>query len=117
MENIGKFLSIFCVSFLCLVASAQTKGEKPLTFIALEQGAVDQLKTLLSSGANVNEIYEGVSLLNYACSGVRNMNNDIVKTLLSSPLINVKTITITEPGNDATWATTPVIEACLVFSR
>lgn len=109
MENIGKFLSIFCLSFLCLVASAQTKGEKPLTFIAVEQGAEDQLKTLLSSGANVNEIYEGVSLLNYACGGVRNVNNDIVKTLLSSPLINVKTITITEPGNDATWATTPLI--------
>ncbi|MEI6682149.1 MAG: ankyrin repeat domain-containing protein [Bacteroidota bacterium] len=37
------------------------------------------------------------------------MNNDIVKILLDSPEINVKTITITDPGDDPSFATTPLI--------
>jgi ankyrin repeat protein len=103
------FLVIFCVSLLSIAASAQTAGVLPLTFAAVEKGDVEQLKALLNSGANVNEVYEGVSLLNKACGGVLKVNNDIVKVLLDTPKINVKTITITEPGNDESWATTPLI--------
>ncbi len=109
MKNIKNIIVIFCVSLLSIASSAQTAGVKPLTFVAVEQGDVNQLKALVDAGANVNEIYEGVSLLNKACGGVLKVNNDIVKILLDSPKINVKTITITEPEFDKTWATTPLV--------
>ncbi|MFA9392911.1 MAG: ankyrin repeat domain-containing protein [Prolixibacteraceae bacterium] len=109
MKNLKTYFVIFCVSLLSIVASAQTAGVKPLTFVAVENGDVNQLKALLQAGANVNEVYEGVSLLNKACGGVLKVNNDIVKILLDAPKINVKTITITEPGIDQSWATTPLI--------
>ena len=109
MKNIKNIIAIFCISLLSIVSSAQTAGVKPLTFVAVEQGDVNQLKALIDAGANVNEIYEGVSLLNKACGGVLTVNNDIVKSLLDSPKINVKTITITEPDVDKTWATTPLV--------
>ena len=109
MKNIKKIFVIICVSLLSMVISAQTAGNKPLTFVAVEKGDVNQLKALVDAGANVNEVYEGVSLLNKACGGVLKVNNDIVKILLDAPKINVKTITITEPGNDKSWATTPLV--------
>jgi uncharacterized protein len=109
MKYLKNFLVIFCVSLLSIVASAQTAGIQPATFAAVEKGDVNQLKTLLDAGANVNEVYEGVSLLNKACGGVLKVNNDIVKLLLDAPKINVKTITLTEPGIDKTWATTPLV--------
>ena len=109
MKNIKKIIVIVCVSLLSIVASAQKAGDKPLTFLAVEKGDVNQLKKLIDAGANVNEVYEGVSLLNMACGGVMKVNNDIIKILLDAPKINVKTITITEPGIDPSWATTPLV--------
>ncbi len=110
MKNLKKIIVIFCISLLSIATSAQTAGVQPSTFAAVEKGDVNQLKALIDAGANVNEVYEGVSLLNAACSG-RNfkVDNNIVKVLLDSPKINVKTITITEPGIDQTWATTPLV--------
>jgi ankyrin repeat protein len=110
MKNIKNFIVIGLVSLLSIVATAQTTGVKPLTFVAVEKGDVNQLKALIDAGANVNEVYEGVSLLNAACSG-RNLkvDNNIVKVLLDAPKINVKTITITDPDVDQTWATTPLV--------
>lgn len=117
MKNIKNFIVIFCVSLLSVVSSAQAAGVKPLTFVAVEQGDVNQLKALLDAGANVNEVYEGVSLLNKACGGVLKVDNNIVKLLLDAPKINVKAITLTEPDIDKTWATTPLValvsSACL----
>jgi ankyrin repeat protein len=110
MKYIKNILVIFYVSLLSIVASAQKAGVKPLTFVAVEKGDVNQLKALVNAGANVNEVYEGVSLLNAACSSSNNkVNNDIIKILLDAPKINVKTITITEPGIDKSWATTPLV--------
>ncbi|PKP31029.1 MAG: hypothetical protein CVU00_13180 [Bacteroidetes bacterium HGW-Bacteroidetes-17] len=109
MKNIKHIMVIFCVSLLSIVSSAQTAGVMPLTFVAVEKGDVNQLKALIDAGANVNEIYEGVSLLNKACGGVMKVNNDIVKLLLDTPKINVKTITPTEPGLDKGWETTPLV--------
>ena len=109
MKNIKKIVAIFCVSLLSIASSAQTAGNKPSTFVAVEKGDVNQLKALLKDGANVNEVYEGVSLLNKACGGVLKVNNDIVKVLLDAPGINVKTVTITDPDIDKTWATTPLV--------
>jgi len=109
MKNIRNFIAIICVSLLSFVASAQTAGAQPPTFLAVEKGDVAQLKALIDAGANVNEVYQGVSLLNKACGGVLRVNNDIVKLLLDSPKINVKTITITDPDVDKTWATTPLV--------
>ena len=77
------FLVIFCVSLLSIAASAQTAAVQPLTFAAVEKGDVEQLKALLNAGANVNEVYEGVSLLNIACGGVLKVNNDIVCEILN----------------------------------
>jgi len=109
MKDIKNFMVIFCISLLSITASAQSAGVKPLTFVAVEKGDVNQLKALVDAGANVNEVYEGVSLLNKACGGVLKVNNDIVKILLDSPKINVKTITITDPDIDKSWATTPLV--------
>ena len=110
MKNIKNIIVIFCASLLSIATSAQTAGVQPLTFAAVEKGDVNQLKALIDAGANVNEIYEGVFLLNAACSGNNlKVDNNIVKVLLDSPKINVKTITITEPGLDKTWATTPLV--------
>ena len=109
MNSIKNFIVIICVSLLSIVSSAQTAGVKPLTFVAVEQGDVNQLKALIDAGANVNEVYEGVSLLNKACGGVLKVNNDIVKVLLDSPKINVKTITLTNPDYDKDMATTPLV--------
>ncbi len=111
MKNLSKILVICCVSLLSVATSAQTAGVKPQTFIAVDKGDVNQFKAMIDAGANVNEVYEGVSLLNYACSSheTHRVDNDIVKILLDSPKINVKTITITDPGLDQTWATTPLI--------
>lgn len=109
MKNIRNFIVILCVSLLSIAVSAQIAGAQPPTFVAVEKGDVNQLKALIDVGANVNEVYEGVSLLNKACGGVLRVNNDIVKILLDSPKINVKTITITDPGIDKTWATTPLV--------
>jgi len=111
MKNLKNVLVILFVSLLSIATSAQTAGVKPLTFVAVEKGDVNQLKALVGAGANVNEVYQGISLLNYACSShqTRRVNNDIVRILLDSPKINVKTITITDPDIDKTWATTPLI--------
>lgn len=109
MKNIVNLILVFCVLVLSIVGSAQTAGVKPLTFVAVEKADVNQLKSLINAGANVNEVYEGVSLLNKACGGVLKVNNDIIKILLDAPGINVKTITITEPDIDKTWATTPLV--------
>lgn len=109
MKNIKNIMVIFCVSLLSIVSSAQTAGVMPLTFVAVEKGDVNQLKALIDAGANVNEIYEGVSLLNKACGGVLKVNNDLIKLLLDAPKINVKTITPTEPGIDKGWETTPLV--------
>ena len=109
MKNIKNFMAIFFVSLFFIAASAQTAEAQPPTFVAVEKGDVNQLKALIDAGANVNETYEGVSLLNKACGGVLRVNNDIVKILLDAPGINVKTITITDPGIDKTWATTPLV--------
>ncbi|HZK96726.1 MAG TPA: ankyrin repeat domain-containing protein [Prolixibacteraceae bacterium] len=109
MKNIKNFIVILCVSLLSIVASAQTAGVKPLTFVAVEKGDVSQLKALIQTGANVNEVYEGVSLLNKACGGLLKADNDIIKVLLDAPKINVKTITITNPGYDKDMATTPLV--------
>ena len=95
MKNVENFIVIFCVSLLSLAASAQTPGFKPLTFAAVDKGDVNELKVLVSAGANVNVVYDGISLLNYACSALQNkVKNQLVKVLLDSPKINVKTITI-----------------------
>ena len=109
MKNIKNFIAIFCASLLSITAFAQTAVAQPPTFVAVEKGDVNQLKALIDAGANVNEVYEGVSLINKACGGVLKVNNDIVKILLDSPKINVKTITITDPDIDKTWATTPLV--------
>jgi len=109
MKNIKNIMVIFCISLLSIVSSAQTAAVMPLTFVAVEKGDVNQLKALIDAGANVNEIYEGVSLLNKACGGVMKVNNDIIKLLLDAPKINVKTITPTEPGIDEGWETTPLV--------
>ncbi len=109
MKYIKTFLVIICVSLLSNAASAQKAGERPLTFVAVEKGDVNQLKSLVDAGANVNEVYEGVSLLNKACGGVLKVDNNIVKILLDAPKINVRTITITDPGSDQSWATTPLV--------
>jgi len=109
MKNIKNIVVIVCVSLLSIVSSAQTAGVEPLTFVAVEKGDANQLKALLDAGANVNEVYEGVSLLNKACGGVLKVDNNIVKILLDAPGINVKTITPTEPGIDKGWETTPLV--------
>ena len=110
MKNLQNFIVIICVSLFPIVASAQKAGDKPATFIAVDKGDVNQLKALIDAGANVNEVYDDISLLNYACSNHDNhqVNNDIVKVLLDAPKINVKTITINDPDIDKTWATTPL---------
>ena len=104
-----KFIVIFCVSLLSIATSAQTAKVQPPTFLAVEKGDANQLKALIDAGANVNEVYEGVTLLGKACGGVRKVNNDIIKVLLDSPKINVKALTYTEPGGDNSWATTPLV--------
>jgi len=105
MKYIKNFAVIICVSILSITASAQKAGDKPATFVAVEKGNVNQLKALIDAGANVNEVYQGISLLNAACwKG----NNNIVKILLDAPKINVKTITITEPNDGDEFATTPL---------
>ena len=109
MKSIKNFIVIFCVSLFSITAYAQTTPVKPLTFIAVEKGDANQLKTLIDNGANVNEVYEGISLLNKACGGVLHPNNEIIKILLDSPKINVKTITVTDPGYDKNMATTPLL--------
>jgi len=109
MKYIKNTIAILCVSLLSIAACAQTAGFKPATFVAVEKGDVKQLKALIDDDADVNEVYEGVSLLNKACGGVLKVNNDIVKVLLDAPGINVKTITITEPDIDKTLATTPLV--------
>jgi len=110
MKNIKTLVVICLVSLLSIATFAQTSGVKPLTFVAVEKDDVNQLKALIDAGANVNEVYEGVSLLNAACSGHNHkVDNNIVKVLLDAPKINVKTITITQPGIDQTWATTPLV--------
>lgn len=109
MKNIKNFIVIFCVSLLSIVASAQTAGAQPPTFIAVEKGDVNQLKALIDAGANVNEVYEGISLLGKACGGGLKVNNDIVKVLLDSPKINVKILTLTNPDYDKDMATTPLV--------
>ena len=111
MKNIKNTIAILCVLLLSIAASAQSGGFKPATFVAIEKGDVNQFKALINDGANVNEVYEGISLLNYACSnhGVHKVNNDIVKILLDTPGINVRTITITDWDSDKTWATTPLV--------
>jgi len=109
MKNIRNFIVILCVSLLSIATSAQTAGNQPLTFLAVEKGDVNQLKALIDAGANVNEVYEGVTLLGKACGGVRKVNNDIVKVLLDSPKINVKALTNYEPGGDNSMATTPLV--------
>lgn len=109
MKYIRTNIVIFLVSLLSIVASAQTSGVQPLTFIAVEKGDVNQLKALIDAGANVNEIYQGVSLLNKACGGVLKVDNNIIKALLDSPKINVKTITFTDPDIDKGWETTPLV--------
>lgn len=109
MNIIKNSIFFFCVALLSITLSAQNTGTKPATFVAVEKGDVNQLKTLIQGGANVNEVYEGVSLLNKACGGVSKVDNNIVKLLLDAPKINVKTITLTEPGIDKTWATTPLV--------
>ena len=96
MKNVNKFIVIFCVSLLSIATSAQSAGNRPLTFVAVEKHDVNKFKALIDGGANVNEVYEGTSLLNYACwKG----NNNIVKILLDAPKINVKTVTILEPND------------------
>jgi ankyrin repeat protein len=111
MKNIQNILAIFCVSLLSFATTAQTPDVRPLTFIAVEDNNVNQLKALIDAGANVNEIYEGASLLNYACGGVLKSNNDIIKLLLDSPKINVKIIASTTLGSDSdkSWDTTPLV--------
>ena len=109
MKNIKKIIVIFCLSITSIAIYAQTAGILPLTFAAVEKGDVNQLKALIDAGANVNEVYEGVSLLNKACGGVLKVDNNIVKVLLDAPKINVKAITPTEPGIDRGWETTPLV--------
>jgi len=110
MKNVKSIIVIICLSVLSIAASAQTPGFKPLTFVAVEKGDVNELKALVSAGANVNAVYDGISLLNYACSALQNkVKNELVKVLLDSPKINVKTITILDPGNDPSWTTTPLL--------
>ncbi len=109
MRIIKHFTVILFVSLFSFLTSAHAAEVKPQTFVAVEQGDVNLLKTLIQSGANVNEVYEGVSLLNKACGGGLKVDNNIVKLLLESPKINVKAITLTEPDLDKTWATTPLI--------
>jgi ankyrin repeat protein len=109
MKNTKTVLLIFCLSLLSLALAAQTVEVKPLTFVAVEKGDVNQLKALLESGANVNEKYEGISLLNKACGGALKIDNNIIKLLLDAPDINVETITISKFGFDQSYATTPLI--------
>jgi len=109
MKYIINFAVIFCVSLLSIATFAQTAGAQPLTFAAVEKGDANQLKALIDAGANVNEVYEGVSLLNKACGGVLKVDNNIIKILLDAPRINVKVITPTEPGIDKGWETTPLV--------
>jgi len=116
MNIIKNSIVIFCVSLLSIAASAQTAPIKPLIFVAVEEGDVNQLKALIDAGANVNEVYEGVSLLNKACGGLLHSNNEIINILLDSPNINVNAITLTDPGYDNDMATTPLI-ALLSLSR
>ncbi len=109
MKYIRNFIVIIWLSILSIAASAQKAEDKPATFVAVEKGDVNQLKALIDAGANVNEVYEGVSLLGKACGGVRKVNNDIIKVLLDSPKINVKALIYSEPGGDKSWATTPLV--------
>jgi ankyrin repeat protein len=109
MKYITSFAVIFCVSLLPVATFAQAAGAQPLTFTAVEKGDANQLKALLDAGANVNEIYKGVSLLNKACGGVLKTDNNIIKILLDNPKINVKLITPTESGIDKGWETTPLV--------
>lgn len=110
MTNYSKLsLLILFVSFLTVSTSAQSAGDKPLTFLAVEQGDAVQLKKLIDAGANVNEVYEGISLLNKACVSVAKSKNDLINILLDTPKINVKTATLTDAGNDKSFATTPLI--------
>ena len=62
MKNLKNVLVILFVSLLSIATSAQTAGVKPLTFVAVEKGDVNQLKALVGAGANVNEVYQGISL-------------------------------------------------------
>jgi ankyrin repeat protein len=94
---------------MSIPTSAQTAKGQPLTFLAVEKRDVNQLKALLDAGANVNEVYEGVTLLGKACGGVLKVDNNIIKVLLDSPKINVKALTNTDPGGDNSWATTPLV--------
>ena len=64
MKNMKKIIVIVCALFLSVAVPAQKQGAEPLTFVAVEKGDVNQLKSLVDAGANVNEVYEGVSLLN-----------------------------------------------------
>jgi ankyrin repeat protein len=109
MKYVKNFLVIFCLSILSIPTSAQTAGVQPLTFLAVENRDVNQLKALLDAGANVNEVYEGVTLLGKACGGVLKVDNEIIKVLLDSPKINVKALTNTDPDGDNSWATTPLV--------
>ena len=109
MKNIKNIVVIVCVSLLSIVSSAQTARVEPSTFVAVEKGDVNQLKALIDAGANVNEVYEGVSLLGKACGGGLKVNNDIVKVLLDSPKINVKALIYSEPDGDNSMATTPLV--------
>ncbi len=102
MKIIKHFTVILFVSLFSFLTSAHAAEVKPQTFVAVEQGDVNLLKTLIQSGANVNEVYEGVSLLNKACGGGLKIDNNIVKLLLESPKINVKEKTLTEPDLDKT---------------
>jgi len=109
MNTIKNFIVIFCVSLLSIAAFAQTAPIKPLIFVAVEEGDVNQLKALLNAGVNVNEVYEGVSLLNKAWGSLLHSNNEIINILLDSPKINVNAIALAEPGYDNDMATTPLI--------
>ena len=109
MKHMKNIIVIVCGSLFSIAAIAQPAEVKPLTFVAVERGDGNQLKALLNAGANANENFEGVSLLNKACGGVLKVDNDIVKILLDAPKINVKAVTLTEPGLEKTWATSPLV--------
>ena len=105
MKNIKNLIVIFCVALMSIAAFAQTAGAQPPTFRAVEKGDVNQLKALINAGANVNEVYQGVSLLNQACGS---RNSDIINTLLDAPNINVKTVSIIDPNSDESLKVTPL---------
>lgn len=105
MKNI---ISFFLLIFLSITSFAQTKEVKPAIFVAVEKGNIDELRALIKSGANVNQMYEGISLLNAAC-GKTHGSNKLVKVLLDAPGIDVKKITPLETGFDKSYVTTPLI--------